>query len=598
MLIQLLEPGMTPLPHAEEKEIAIGIDLGTTHCVVAYSTDRLPTVLSFGDGKKLLPSVVDYADSILVGNVENMGIRSIKRLIGRQTIPVDLQAHYPQAILSDKSIKLKIGNQQLTPAEISAEILKVIKQNAEAVLEKPVNKAVITVPAYFDEAARQETKQAANLAGLEVLRLINEPTAAALAYGLDKQVEGVYAVYDLGGGTFDVSILKFTRGVFQVLATGGDTLLGGDDIDYLIQQYLKETHSTLADVITPSIARQLKESLAYHPQITLDVKDQSFCLTQEKLTELCQSLIHKTLLICEQALVDANITLDVLKGVILVGGSTRLYTVRQSVSRFFKTIPLTDINPDEVVALGAALQAEALTHGSETLLLDITPLSLGVETMGGLVEKIIERNTPIPVAIAQDFTTYQDGQTAMQIHVVQGEREFVGDCRSLGEFTLTHIPSMVAGAAKIRVTFQLDADGLLTVSAKEMTTGVTQQIEINPAYDLGNAEMIQHLRDNFANGAADIEQRLLVEARVEANQMMIQLKGAINEDGDLLTVAKREEIMTVLLLLEKTVVFDDRNAIKEGMQQLENASFSFAEQRINRSISRALAGQKVSNLGE
>lgn len=598
MLIQLLEPGMTPPPHAEEKEIAIGIDLGTTHCVMAYSMDHKPTVLTFDNGKKLLPSVVDYTDSVLVGHKEGFGIRSIKRLIGRQTIPVDLQGHYPQAVFSDKSIKLKIGNRELTPVEISAQILKVIKQNAEVVLSKPVHKAVITVPAYFDEAARQETKQAASLAGLEVLRLINEPTAAALAYGLDKQVEGVYAVYDLGGGTFDVSILKFTRGVFQVLATGGDTLLGGDDVDYLIQQYLIEKNPTQAVFITPSVARKLKELLDDQLQAIIEVNSQTLCLTQDKLKELCQPLIHKTLSICKQALTDANVTLSTLKGVILVGGSTRLCTVRQSVGDFFKTMPLTDINPDEVVALGAALQAEALTHGSETLLLDITPLSLGVETMGGLVEKIIERNTPIPVAIAQDFTTYQDGQTAMQIHVVQGEREFVHDCRSLGAFTLTDIPSMVAGAAKIRVTFQLDADGLLTVSAKEMTTGLMQQIEINPAYGLGDAEMIQHLRDNFANGTADIEQRLLVEARVEANQMMIQLKGAITEDGDLLTVAKREEIRAALLLLEKTVVFDDRNAIKEGMQQLENVSFSFAEQRINRSISRALAGQKVSNLGE
>lgn len=598
MLIQLLEPGMTPLPHAEEKEMAIGIDLGTTHSVVAYSTDRHPTVLSFGEEKKLLASIVTYTDSVVVGNKEGMGIRSIKRLIGRQTIPVDLQAHYPEAVLSDKSIKLKIGNQELTPAEISAEILKVIKQNAEAVLGKPVHKAVITVPAYFDEAARQETKQAASLAGLEVLRLINEPTAAALAYGLDKQVEGIYAVYDLGGGTFDVSILKFTRGVFQVLATGGDTLLGGDDVDYLIRQYLIETYPVEASVITPSVAQQLKELLNDQTQVTLNVDGHVFSLTQAKLIELCQPLIHKTLCICKQVLTDANVTLAALKGVILVGGSTRLCAVRQAVESFFKTTPLTDINPDEVVALGAALQAETLTHGSETLLLDITPLSLGVETMGGLVEKIIERNTPIPVAIAQDFTTYQDGQTAMQIHVVQGEREFVTDCRSLGAFTLTGIPSMVAGAAKIRVTFQLDADGLLMVSAKEMTTGLTQHIEINPAYGLGDAEMIQHLRDNFANGAVDMEQRLLVEARVEANQMMIQLKGAIAEDGDLLTAAKRDEITAALLLLEKTVVFDDRNAIKEGMQQLENASFSFAEQRINRSISRALSGQKVSNLGE
>lgn len=596
MLIQLLEPGMTPLPHAEEKEIAIGIDLGTTHSVVAYAVDRTPKILPFPGDQRLLASIVRYTDPITVGDKENPGIRSIKRLIGRQTIPPGLEKYYPEVVISDKALKLKIENQELTPAEISAEILKAIKQNAETVLGKSIAKAVITVPAYFDEAARQETKEAAALAGLEVLRLINEPTAAALAYGLDKQVEGTYAVYDLGGGTFDVSLLKFTRGVFQVLATGGDTLLGGDDIDHLIQQYLREKIPQNAAMITPALARQLKELLAIQPEVTIGEQGDKVSLTQGKLTELCQPLIDKTLRICSQAMDDAKVTREGVKGVILVGGSTRLLAVRQAVASFFKTIPLTDINPDEVVALGAALQAEALTHGSETLLLDITPLSLGIETMGGLVEKIIDRNTPIPTAIAQDFTTYQDGQTAMQVHVVQGEREFVKDCRSLGDFTLTGIPPMVAGAAKIRVTFQLDADGLLTVSAKEMTSGITQQLELNPAYGLGDSEMIQHLRDNFANGAADIAQRLLIEARVAANQMMIQLKTALAQDGDLLTQPQQEEITRALDALEKTVVFDDRNAIKEGIEVLEKSSFSFAEQRINRSIARALAGQKVSDI--
>lgn len=596
MLIQLLEPGMTCSPQTLEKEVAIGIDLGTTHSVVAYAVDRLPTILSFADGQKLLPSIVRYGDSIIVGDKENPGIRSIKRLIGRQTIPTALEKYYPEALISTKAIKLKIGDQEFTPAEISAEILKVIKQNAETALGKPVHKAVITVPAYFDEAARQETIEAARLAGLKVLRLINEPTAAALAYGLDKQVEGIYAVYDLGGGTFDFSLLKFTRGVFQVLATSGDTLLGGDDIDYLVQKSLTQLNPDMAAVITLAVARQLKELLADQERATVEVAGHQIQLTQSQLTQLCQPLIAQTVRICDDALAQAKVSLEAVKGVILVGGSTRLVAVRQAVALFFKSLPLTDINPDEVVALGAALQAEALTHGSDTLLLDITPLSLGIETMGGLVEKIIHRNTPIPVAIAQEFTTYQDGQTAMQIHVVQGEREFVKDCRSLGEFTLTNIPPMTAGGAKIRVTFQLDADGLLTVSAKEMTTGLVQQLELNPAYGLGDSEMIQHLRDNFTHGGADINQRLLIEARVDANQMMIQVKSAIKEDGDLLTLAQHQEIIQALDCLEKTVVFDDRNAIKEGIQQLESASFSFAEQRINRSIARALAGQKVSDI--
>lgn len=595
MLIQLVEPGMTPELHAEEKEIAIGIDLGTTHSVVAYATRQTPTVLSFETGEKLLPSIVSYDQGIVVGGKSGSGksIHSIKRLIGRQTIPENLKDHYPEASFCDKAIKLKINSQELTPAEISAEILKTIKKNAERVLEQPVHKVVITVPAYFDEPARQETKEAARLAGLDVLRLINEPTAAAFAYGLDKQVEGIYVVYDLGGGTFDVSLLKFTRGVFQVLATSGDTLLGGDDVDYLVQAYLQQAYPQCAAAITRHMARQMKEALADQSQATFEIGSLEIILTCEKLNELCQPLLAKTLKICDQTMQDAKVDMGAIQGVILVGGSTRLQVIKQELARFFPCPILTDINPDEVVALGAALQAEALTRGSETLLLDITPLSLGIETMGGLVEKIIERNTPLPAAIAQEFTTYQDGQTAMKIHVVQGERELVKDCRSLGDFTLTGIPQMVAGAAKIRITFQLDADGLLTVTAKEMISNISQQIEINPAYGLSDADMIQHLRDNFEHGGQDMEQRLLIEARVEANQLLAQLKTALVEDGDLLDSLEMDNLQKALEILEKTVVIDDRNAIKEGMNKLETLSFSFAERRINRSIKRALAGQKV-----
>lgn len=595
MFIQLVEPGLTPEPHAEEKEIAIGIDLGTTHSAAAYATAQIARVLSFTNGDKLLPSIVSYDQKFKVGEkIESeKSIHSIKRLIGRQTIPDNLTAHYPEAILSDKAIKLKIQGHELTPAQISAEILKTIKKNAERVLGQPVNKAVITVPAYFDEPARQETKEAAKLAGLDVLRLINEPTAAAFAYGLDKQVEGIYVVYDLGGGTFDVSLLKFTKGVFQVLATNGDTLLGGDDIDYLAQAYLQKAYPWCATPITREIARYMKETLADRSQATFKIGDQEIILTLEKLNELCRPLLAKTIKICHQVMQDAKVSIESVQGVILVGGSTRLQVIKQELATFFPCPLLTDINPDEVVALGAALQADALTHGSQTLLLDITPLSLGIETMGGLVEKIIERNTPLPAAIAQEFTTYQDGQTAMKIHVVQGERELVQDCRSLGDLTLTGIPPMVAGAAKVRITFQLDVDGLLTVTAKEILSGVGQQIEINPAYGLNDADMIQHLRDNFEHGAEDMEQRLLIEARVEAGQLLAQLKTAIAEDGDLLDPFEKNNLQKALDDLEKTVVIDDRNAIKEGMNKLENLSFLFAERRINRSIKRALAGQKV-----
>lgn len=598
MLIQLVEPGMTPDLHTKEKEIAIGIDLGTTHSVVAYASAQIPKVLPFETGRKLLPSIVSYERGIVVGEKEDSGqsIHSIKRLIGRQEIPDNLKAYYPEILLSDKAIKIKINNQELTPAEISAEILRTIRANAERVLGQPIHKAVITVPAYFDEPARQETKEAARLAGLEVLRLINEPTAAALAYGLDKQVEGTYIVYDWGGGTFDVSLLKFTRGVFQVLATSGDTLLGGDDIDYLLHHHLQQTYPQCANTITREITRQMKEALAEQSQVTCDIGGQEIILTLEKLNDLCQPLLAKTLKTCKQVMQDARISVDAIQGVILVGGSTRLQAVKQELANFFPCPLLTDINPDEVVALGAALQADALTYGSETLLLDITPLSLGIETMGGLVEKIIERNTPLPVAIAQEFTTYQDGQTAMKIHVVQGERELVKDCRSLGDFTLKGIPPMTAGAAKIRITFQLDVDGLLTVAAKEVTSGLIQQIEINPAYGLSDADMIQHLRDNFEHGAEDMEQRLLIESRVEANQLLIQLKTALGEDGDLLEAPEMENLQKAIESLEKTMVIDDRNAIKEGMNQVETLSFSFAERRINRSIKRALAGQQIKDL--
>lgn len=598
MLIQLVEPGITPDPHSKEKDIAIGIDLGTTHSVSAYASGQIPQVLPLATGQALLPSIVSYTQGIVVGEKEDSdkSIYSIKRLIGRQTIPDNLRPYYPEVLYSNKAIKIKINDQELTPAEISAEILKTIKANAEKALGQSVRKAVITVPAYFDEPARQETKEAARLAGLEVLRLINEPTAAAFAYGLDKQVEGTYIVYDLGGGTFDVSLLKFTRGVFQVLAAGGDTLLGGDDVDDLICHYLRQTYPQHADMITRKSARQMKEALTNQAQVTYGEKGQEIILTAEKLNELCQPLLAKTVKICNQVMQDAKIAVQAIQGVILVGGSTRLQAVKQTLAAIFPCPLLTDINPDEVVALGAALQAEALTCGSETLLLDITPLSLGIETMGGLVEKIIERNTPLPAAIAQEFTTYQDGQTAMKIHVVQGERELVQDCRSLGDFTLTGIPPMAAGAAKIRITFQLDTDGLLTVTAKEMVSGLSQQIEINPAYGLSDADMIRHLRDNFEYGAEDMAQRLLIEARVDATQLLTQLKTALAEDGDLLTQDELDNLQKPIESLEKTMEINDRNAIKEGMTQLETLSFSFAERRINRSIKRALAGQQIKDI--
>ena len=443
-----------------------------------------------------------------------------------------------------------------------------------------INDAVITVPAYFDEAARQETLEAAKIAGLKVLRLINEPTAAALAYGLDQNVEGVYAVYDLGGGTFDLSIIRFSKGVFQVIATAGNTLLGGDDVDQLIATKLN---------MSAQDARVVKEYLSDHPVHPSG-------LTQHDLAALCAPLLDQTLMICRQALEDSKLVTTDLSGIVLVGGSTRMPAVRQAVSHFFDQDPLVNLNPDEVVALGAALQAKALTHGSDTVLLDVTPLSLGIETMGGLVEKIIHRNSPIPAAIAQEFTTYENGQDGMVIHVVQGEREFSKDCRSLATFTLTGIPPMSAGIARIRITFMLDVDGLLTVGAKEMTSGVSQRIDIRPSYGLNEDDLFSILKDNFDHGANDIEQRLLIETRLEAEQTMSLVTSALAQDGDLLTKDERHVMDTRMNDLQKSLNCDDKNVIKTQLQALEAATQDFADRRVNRNIKRALSGSHVDKI--
>lgn len=579
MLLQITEPASRLVQEKLSPAFAVGIDLGTTNSVVAFSQNGVASVLADTEGARLLPSVVAYLDGSMpivgekaVGLIDDMPdqvVTSSKRLMGH----------------SDK-----VDNQLKTPVEVAADILRTLKNQAEAALGHPIEKAVITVPAYFDEAARQATKDAAGLAGLKVLRLINEPTSAALAYGLDQKIEGVYAVYDLGGGTFDISLLRMTKGVFQVLATGGDVALGGDDIDRLIVNHF---HPLASDIdLTPAIykqalksARRLKESLSGQECASWSLpggKEHPF--DRPTLEKLAAPLVKKTMDICRHVLRDAGLTPKDIKGVVLVGGATRMPVIQAQVAEFFGQAPLTNLNPDEVVALGAALQAEALTQGGETLLLDVTPLSLGLETMGGVAEKIIPRNTPIPATLTQEFTTYQAGQTAMKIHVVQGERELVEHCRSLGEFTLTGIPPLAAGAARVMVTFMVDVDGLLTVKAVEKTTGVQQEVTVKPSYGLTEEDYRRILHESAINGPKDIKSRVLIEAKGKAQHLLHQLDKAMKVDGDLLTPPEREDLLQAMEILEQSLTGADQDVIVERQKKLETMSVPFATRRVKRLV--------------
>lgn len=580
-LLQIREPGAIDTDQHPAR-VAIGIDLGTTNSLVAIYDQDKPRIIADKNGEGILPSVVSYLDGrIKVGHSALVDFhktpekvyRSTKRLLG-QIVTFENDATSPK------------------PIDISAEILKRLKQIAEEDLGQEVGDAVITVPAYFDEAARSATKIAAQIAGLNVLRLLNEPTAAALAYGLDTGHEGVYAIYDLGGGTFDISLLKLTKGVFQVIATGGDTTLGGDDIDQLIvDQYFidRPSHQTL-DLIA---AQKIKEELSLKKTVPLP---HGKSLSQEDLSTLCEPLIAKTLHICKDVLIDAGLTSQDIKGVVLVGGSTRMPYLRNRVESFFGQKPYTDIDPDCTVAIGAAIQARALSKGSDTLLLDVTALSLGIETMGGLMEKIIHRNSPIPISKTQEFTTSQDGQTAIVINVVQGEREMVADNRSLARFELHDIPAKTAGAARIKVTFTLDADGLLTVSAKEVTQGKTQQIHVKPSYGLNVDELTERLRSSYIHAESDMQERFLAQAIVDAQRLIACIVAALEQDHDLLDPQNVQEIENKIVNLREKIASKDKDAIQHFSEELNRFVQEFAELRMNKAISQALQGKKIEQI--
>ena len=615
-LLQIAEPGQSSAPH--EHKLAAGIDLGTTNSLVASVRSGEAQTLKDDKQRAILPSVVNYSSQQpLVGyeakaqaEVDPINtIISVKRLLGRSL--QDIQARYPTlpylfsaAESGLPLIKTQSGNRN--PIQVSADILKTLGQRAEQSLGGELAGVVITVPAYFDDAQRAGTKDAAKLAGLHVLRLLNEPTAAAIAYGLDSGQEGVIAVYDLGGGTFDISILRLSKGVFEVLSTGGDSALGGDDFDHLIAEHLLEQSGAKK----PLTAEQNRVLLNEATRAKIALSDANMTpvsvfgwqgeLHRDTLDELIQPLIKKTLLSCRRALKDADVSNDEVLEVVMVGGSTRTPLVRNMVGDFFGRTPLTSINPDEVVAIGAAIQADILAGNkpdSEMLLLDVIPLSLGIETMGGLVEKIIPRNTTIPVARAQEFTTFKDGQTAMSVHVVQGEREMVDDCRSLARFSLKGLPPMAAGAAHIRVTYQVDADGLLSVTAMEKSTGVQSDIQVKPSYGLSDTEVADMLKDSMTHAKQDMEARALAEQRVEADRVIEGLIAAMQADGDeLLNDAERQELIKAIESLIEVRNGDDVDAIEQGIKETDKASQDFASRRMDKSIREALAGQSVNDI--
>jgi len=618
-LLQISEPGESPAPH--QRRLAVGIDLGTTNSLVAAVRSSVAEVLPDAQGRALLPSIVQYlpdgrtptgyeAQAQQTADSRNTVV-SVKRFMGRSLAEAQASGAPYEFVDAPGMVRLRTVQGDLSPVEVSAQILAVLRQRAEDVLGDDLVGAVITVPAYFDDAQRQATRDAARLAGLNVLRLLNEPTAAAIAYGLDNAAEGVYAVYDLGGGTFDISILRLSRGVFEVIATGGDTALGGDDFDAVIVERV------LADLpaghdLTPGdrralmvTARAVREALsdretARYALTLADGRELARDIARTEFEAWAQPLVERTLHSARNALRDAKLAVSDVRGVVMVGGSTRMPLVRRAVGALFGTEPLVDLNPDEVVALGAALQANLLAGnrapGEDWLLLDVIPLSLGLETMGGLVERVIPRNSTIPVARAQEFTTFKDGQTAMSVHVVQGERELVSDCRSLARFELRGIPPMVAGAARIRVTFQVDADGLLSVTAREQSTGVEAAVTVKPSYGLSDEEIARMLSDSVREADSDAQARMLREQQVEARQLAESVRAALVNDADLLSDGERAAVDAALQGADAVAASDDVEAVRAAVQALSSATEEFAARRMDRSIRKALAGRKLDEL--
>ncbi len=618
-LLQIAEPGQSPQPH--QRRLAVGIDLGTTNSLVAALRSGLSEPLADESGEIILPSAVRYhADRVEVGQAAKAAasldpfntVLSVKRLMGRGIADVkQLGDQLPYRFVEGESHMPFIDTVQgaKSPVQVSADILKVLRLRAEATLGGELVGAVITVPAYFDDAQRQATKDAARLAGLNVLRLLNEPTAAAVAYGLDQNAEGVVAIYDLGGGTFDISILRLTGGVFEVLATGGDTALGGDDFDHAIAQWIIKGAGLSAD-LAPAAQRSLlqtacaaKEALTDAASVEVVHGDWQAMLTRETFNDLIEPMVARSLKACRRAVRDADIEIDDVKAVVMVGGSTRVPRVREAVAELFARQPLTDIDPDQVVAIGAAIQADTLAgnkrDGGELLLLDVIPLSLGLETMGGLMEKVIARNTTIPVARGQEFTTYKDGQTAMMIHVLQGERELISDCRSLARFELRGIPPMVAGAAKIRVTFQVDADGLLSVAARELGSGVESSIQVKPSYGLTDGEIASMLKDSFQNAGQDKVARVLREQQVDAQRLLEAVQGALDADGErLLDEEERLAIQLQMDELRELMQGTDGLAIEQQTRRLSQVTDAFAARRLDSTVKAALAGRNLNEIEE